>query len=432
MIPLASDYSAWNPCHYVHNNPISLIDPTGMSADTIRFNAVASNGMKTTFAQINSDGENVEFNIGSNFLEEYGLYDMDPLTWDQDIDSDVDAISLDVSAEYAHIFGVQGQVSIFGMIDGPDKGHWGLAGQGNGLLGKEGGVGFTFSQYKPRDRSDQLFLFDLEGFETGGQLSLDFKGWVRRGGSGSPLAEDYAAWNPYNYVLGNPVLLTDPDGREPILPLVGTIQQAINFFRNNGLNTVGAIDNFYRNPVDQNGNALNNANFVRYVYTENNGWVDLRHYVGTFIRGETAMDALEIVQCAGGLGSCYSYEDLPSNRMGGDAFRFIADADFSPLEDKDYVPRTGEELFNGILEQFGVEGATAPENAPNFSVLPTVERPKVPSINGVRIISGFVVPTFFSSEEQQQMINTGQFVPQNYTEEPFDLNNFPTPADGFR
>ena len=31
--PLASDYASWNPYHYVHNNPMLLIDPTGMGAD---------------------------------------------------------------------------------------------------------------------------------------------------------------------------------------------------------------------------------------------------------------------------------------------------------------------------------------------------------------------------------------------------------------
>jgi len=30
-----------------------------------------------------------------------------------------------------------------------------------------------------------------------------------------PLAADYASWSPYNYVLGNPVRLLDPDGRAP-------------------------------------------------------------------------------------------------------------------------------------------------------------------------------------------------------------------------
>lgn len=32
--PLAEQFPGWNPYHYVHNNPINLIDPTGMSAET--------------------------------------------------------------------------------------------------------------------------------------------------------------------------------------------------------------------------------------------------------------------------------------------------------------------------------------------------------------------------------------------------------------
>ncbi|MEM8586371.1 MAG: hypothetical protein AAGF87_19005 [Bacteroidota bacterium] len=36
-----------------------------------------------------------------------------------------------------------------------------------------------------------------------------------------PLAQDFAGWSGYNYVLGNPIVLTDPDGRFPIVPLIG-------------------------------------------------------------------------------------------------------------------------------------------------------------------------------------------------------------------
>src|SRR5690554_412440 len=31
--PLAEQFVGWTPYHYVHNNPVNLIDPTGMSAE---------------------------------------------------------------------------------------------------------------------------------------------------------------------------------------------------------------------------------------------------------------------------------------------------------------------------------------------------------------------------------------------------------------
>ncbi|MGQ8870605.1 hypothetical protein [Myroides sp. TSA_177.3] len=31
--PLAEQFPTWTPYHYVHNNPINLVDPTGMKGE---------------------------------------------------------------------------------------------------------------------------------------------------------------------------------------------------------------------------------------------------------------------------------------------------------------------------------------------------------------------------------------------------------------
>ena len=54
---------------------------------------------------------------------------------------------------------------------------------------------------------------------TGGVGLYDYGAWyydaaIARWTSADPLAEDYAAWSPYNYVLGNPIWFIAPDGRE--------------------------------------------------------------------------------------------------------------------------------------------------------------------------------------------------------------------------
>ena len=120
--------------------------------------------------RIVTDKFDVEFNIDAEQISGLGLEELEPISIDGDkiLDRNAQAVSLDVSGEVAFKVGVQGQLSLFGMIDGPDKGQWGVGLQVNGLMGLEGGVTATISAYKPLDDGD-LVLNDLKGWEYGAQ-----------------------------------------------------------------------------------------------------------------------------------------------------------------------------------------------------------------------------------------------------------------------
>jgi hypothetical protein len=230
-----------------------------------------------------------------------------------------------------------------------------------------------------------------------------------------PLAHKFAAWSPYNFVMNNPILMVDPDGREPIKPLVGTIQQAIEFYRLRGFTTIHQIQNFYANPIDENGKhiAHKDGGYTRYVYTEKNGWLDLRHVFSICSNGEAAMDDFENAQCLGGLGSCFSYEDLPSNHFGTTLSTAIKTRNGF---------LTDENLYNTLSNVFDKAGATKPENAPNYSQLPLRERPKVPDFKNNALLS---------DQDKQFMIELGAHCPQNFSEKPYNLAKFPSPAPSF-
>jgi hypothetical protein len=225
----------------------------------------------------------------------------------------------------------------------------------------------------------------------------------------------------------NPVFLIDPNGLEPIKPLVGTINSAIEQWRINGCTTVTQIRNYYENPPQDP--------YTRYVYTKSNGWIDLKHYFGAIHYGEVFMDMLEMTQCLAGYPSCYSYEDLPSNNFGGNAPVFDIIESTQPDENGIYIPdftrklKTGTELLISINEHFTNAGATNPESAINFSKLPSRERPKVPDIKD----TFWGIPISWHTEEEKlKLIETGNYVPQNYSDKPIDLTRFPEPGTDYK
>ena len=77
---------------------------------------------------------------------------------------------------------------------------------------------------------------------------------IGRWGSVDPLAADYASWSPYNYVMGNPVLLIDPDGRSVESPdgwIKNTVDGSLEY--NAYVNSQEDAEKYYGNDAEYVG-----------------------------------------------------------------------------------------------------------------------------------------------------------------------------------
>ena len=239
---------------------------------------------------------------------------------------------------------------------------------------------------------------------------------VSRWMSPDPLGDKMAFVSPYCFSVNSPILLMDPDGQEPIKPLVGSVSTFIEVLNNTpskiggktGLEAAQAMlrlgstewDNKQMRPLPTTTPYFNNRE-GRYIYTEKGGWVDMVHFL--FYAGkayeykrqkliaqsllkdktlslqerahaerrasidpvnEAVQDgyAQEMTDRFAAPYSAYSYEDLPSDKYGAD----FATNYFDPTSKLNF----GEQLTNYLNEKLG---ATDPQNAPNYENLPSIE-----------------------------------------------------------
>ena len=234
-----------------------------------------------------------------------------------------------------------------------------------------------------------------------------------------PLARKYPGWSPYTYCIGNPILLVDHQGKEPTKAQAGTVEGFVAYLNNTRTRMgtlTGALgrDAMMRlgktewsfdhpRPMPATTAPFNNSP-DKYIYTEKGGWLDMAHFmfyagraydykmqkqaaqekinrlssdprsavaIGVATRETAAMDPVgeavqdgymqEMSDRMFAKHSAYSYEDLPSDKLGAD---FGAN-----YYDPNSKLSLGDQLSNYLKEL----GAIAPQDAPNYNSLPDTD-----------------------------------------------------------
>jgi RHS repeat-associated protein len=263
--------------------------------------------------------------------------------------------------------------------------------------------------------------FGLDWYDYGARF---YDAEVGRFYSVDPMAGKYPLWNPYAFCLNNPILLKDPDGQEPIKLQAGTASGFVNTINTTGtklglktgyaahsaLLALGRTEFTLSHPRPMPANTGRINTFRdKYIYTENGGWLDMAHFmfyagkaygyklekqnaqqmvnseVFSYLQPEAQIELLkkasmspvgeavqdgyvqEMSDRIFAKRSAYSYEDLPSDKLGADFGANYFDPN-SKLS-------LGEQLQNYLTSL----GATDPQNAPNYNSLPDVEPDKEPS-----------------------------------------------------
>lgn len=218
---------------------------------------------------------------------------------------------------------------------------------------------------------------------------------IARWSTVDPLGAKMPSWSPYNYVLGNPIQLVDPDGREPVKALAGTVWQFKSLLNNSpsgvGNYTGQAASNYLRGlgsyemkggkPEPTQTGYFNNKQ-SRYIYTKDGGWMDMSHFmfyagtayaakldgeenpVGEAVQAGYRQEATDEIFAPH---SAYSYEDLPSDKYG---------ADFGANH---FDPNSSKTFSEQLVDYLKGLGAASPTTAPNYNGMPQSDSKNPPS-----------------------------------------------------
>jgi len=185
------------------------------------------------------------------------------------------------------------------VISGQDYDAWGYLLQ-NREYHSDGSV-YKFTG-KERDPESKYDYFGARYYDSR----------IGRWGTTDPLMEKHFDFSPYNYVLDNPLIFYDPDGRDPYRKFLGSKEQVMKVIEQNKGKTYYELSNVFDEST------------VRYIYTEKGGFIDLKHFfsaaaVSTKFSIQKAIilgEALEHGQFMIGNESANDPEDRPSNLEG--------------------------------------------------------------------------------------------------------------------
>ena len=261
---------------------------------------------------------------------------------------------------------------------------------------------------KEFDEETGLYYYGARYYEP--RLSL----WI----STDPMEEKYPSLSSYSYAKNNPIILIDDLGKEPELSYIGTAFDFVGVLNNSprqvGRFTGQKAANYLRSlgtsewswsqmrPLPTQTGYFNKKK-GRYIYTTKGGWIDMAHfmfYAGKAydykLQKEAAQEMLQSKDIAymregvialtrqanmdpvneavkdgyhqefsdkfAAKHSAYSYEDLPSDKLGA----YFGASYFDPNSKQTF----GEQL-KAYLNSLG---ATIPQEAPNYKQLPKKEQ----------------------------------------------------------
>ncbi|MBE7442818.1 MAG: hypothetical protein KF732_11280 [Flavobacteriales bacterium] len=215
---------------------------------------------------------------------------------------------------------------------------------------------------------------------------------VSRWLSQDPLARKYPSMSPYVFTNNNPILLIDPDGKEPIWGQLGSLKQimgemdkALNdkMIRGTSIDLQYMINHFEANRkyTREDGKLVDvdaTKNVKRYLYTEKSGWLDMEHFfemalytkengvAAASLYSYASEEAQNTTISAFGTeywnrkASGYSYEDIPSDFAGIDFWlkygKQIEGGDIS--------------LIDATQKYLESLSPTEPSDAPNIDYIP--------------------------------------------------------------